>query len=409
MSISLPTTPVDIRTYGLIAGNTLTLTASGSGIAVSGNAGFTTLSPGAVVTHIGTTPVGTDVSPLTTEISEIFGLGGTFAQIYAPVAIIIPGNITTPTLFLPGVYEFTGPNPTISSTITLSGTSTDQFIFRSTSSLTFNPGYGFQFIGSVNTCNIYWASQTDITFSGVPSNANQVVPGTFISNNNFTTSAISGFFGLAAARNDIFLSSNLQIPGLNFTSQSNECRILCIAPNAKVLLSNGNYIPISDLKRGDCVSGDLEFAQSHIVARVEVTRHSPMKLVNMMIFEKDSLGENIPCRRVTMTSEHPIFYDGKRVPAFYFRNLPGVKFERKYLEDMISANLNGEYCLYDLQFEDDGSYVVDGIQVQSRKPTSCLTPLPKELYFNVEKYTMQTEDDYIHSSQTKLTLVDITV
>ena len=44
------------------------------------------------------------------------------------------------------------------------------------------------------------------------------------------------------------------------------------------------------------------------------------------------------------------------------------------------------YTLYDLQFDDDGSYVAENVMIQSRSPWSDLTPLPKNLYYDDTRY-----------------------
>ena len=56
----------------------------------------------------------------------------------------------------------------------------------------------------------------------------------------------------------------------------------------------------------------------------------------------------------------------------------------------------GKYTVYDLQFESEGSYVANGVTVQSRSPRSEITPLSRELYFNDELYTDLTVWDTLN-------------
>ena len=52
------------------------------------------------------------------------------------------------------------------------------------------------------------------------------------------------------------------------------------------------------------------------------------------------------------------------------------------------------YNMWDLQFDTVGSYVANGVTVQSRHPRSYLTPMPKELYFDQNLYTDELKNDY---------------
>ena len=54
--------------------------------------------------------------------------------------------------------------------------------------------------------------------------------------------------------------------------------------------------------------------------------------------------------------------------------------------------------LYDIQFENDGSYIANGVQLQSRCPRSQMTPLAKEDYFNQELYTEEVVWDVFNHS-----------
>lgn len=408
MSITLSP---DLQTFALVAGNDLLNAGPFTNINSAGNAGYTTFSTthGSTITYNGTTPVGMAVSPPTLQIAEIYGPGGIYDQIYALSPVTTVGDITVTNVFGPGTYEIVGATGTaaiISATITLSGTSTDQWIFRSPNGLTFTQGFGFEYQGAPNSCNIYWASGTgatgstgDITFNAVPSNSDLIIPGTFIAVRDFLhTNFTQGLFGPVFAQRNIYITPSPQVPTNQFTSQSNGCRILCVVPDTKVLLITGNYVPISSLKRGDYVASDGNLDKSHRIARVEKTEYSPISIVTLMTFEKDSLGENIPNTTLKVTSGHPIFYNGKRISAYCFHQLPGVKAETKHIRDLIGPSEDGKYYLYDLQFEEDGSYVVEGVKIQSRKPRSFLTPLAKELYFNIDLYQDILENDYLHSS-----------
>ncbi|MEO0236824.1 MAG: hypothetical protein ABIN35_01135 [candidate division WOR-3 bacterium] len=160
--------------------------------------------------------------------------------------------------------------------------------------------------------------------------------------------------------------------------------IPCVVRDTMILMLDGSLKPIQDIKRDDIVGP----APGYRVARLCQTEIDCSTIVDLIIFEPNSLGPNQPSQQLIITSNHPIFYHQKRYPSHSFVLFNGVLHVKRH-------NIN---CLYDLQFEKDGSYIANGIEIQSCSPYSALNPLPKELYFNQSLYTEEfVWDQYLPS------------
>lgn len=167
--------------------------------------------------------------------------------------------------------------------------------------------------------------------------------------------------------------------------------IVCVSRGTQIKMSDGTQRPIETLKRGDEVLG-YEGA-CYRIATVNRQCLSPTERLDLIEILSHALGPDLPSRRLIITSNHPIFYQETRRPAKCFGHLQGVQQHKdvlvtELLESETISNLTGdaEYILYDLQFDEDGSYTANGVVVQSRSPWSDLTPLPEELYFDTSRY-----------------------
>jgi hypothetical protein len=195
-----------------------------------------------------------------------------------------------------------------------------------------------------------------------------------------------------------FTNSNTE-PGTYTFDNLNSLPILCLAANTHILMSNGTEQSIKTIKRGDLVASDPNFTRTNRVSKVNLTSLKPNDYIDIVEFEIESLGNKSPNRQLITTVNHPIIYKNTRKPAYCFYRLPGIKEHKKInLKDFMARSEKTESCdLYDLQFDYDGTYVANGVTVQSRCPRSEYTPLPKELYFDQTLYTDETTwDSYDH-------------
>jgi hypothetical protein len=66
-------------------------------------------------------------------------------------------------------------------------------------------------------------------------------------------------------------------------------------------------------------------------------------------------------------------------------------------------------AMYDIQFEDEGTFYANGIKVDSLPPNATNAALPKEFYFNQHKYTgymLSGEDDPVRNKPTVVDRMD---
>ena len=186
--------------------------------------------------------------------------------------------------------------------------------------------------------------------------------------------------------------------------------ILCLHPDTLILLSDGNYKRIADLQRGDYVAGDIGMEKIYRISNIPISSYSPKQRMNMAILEPGCLGNNYPFQKTIMTEGHPIFYNDKRRPALCFRNFLGIDFQDQVEGyKLLPISERGTVDLYDLQFDVDGTFVANGLQVQSRCPRSICTPLPKELYFDQSLYRDELTTDAEckgHKIETDMTILD---
>jgi uncharacterized repeat protein (TIGR01451 family) len=145
----------------------------------------------------------------------------------------------------------------------------------------------------------------------------------------------------------------------------------CVVRDTMILMMDDTLKPIQDIQRGDWV------APNHQVARLCETVVPTATVNDLMILKAHCLADGLPNRDLLITSNHPIFYEGARRPAWCFKDLVGVSQVKR----------NDIPMLYDLQFEHDGSYIASGIEIQSCSPYSFINPLPKELYFDQSLYS----------------------
>lgn len=173
----------------------------------------------------------------------------------------------------------------------------------------------------------------------------------------------------------------------------NEC-IVCLDENTLILLPDGSTKRIRDLTRGDYVACNLENTKAVRISKINIAAYLPTQKIATVTISPGALGDNIPNKELRMTEGHPIFYNGCRRSARCFKHFDGVTYHEKIeCQEVFPVNREGMVFLYDLQFDDDGSYVANGTLVQSRSPWSCITPLDKALFFDPSMYKEERTGD----------------
>lgn len=163
--------------------------------------------------------------------------------------------------------------------------------------------------------------------------------------------------------------------------------IPCLAPCTRVCMADGTLKEIQHVVRGDLVAGDTARTSVMRVSRVLRNPYRSDQLHSTCVFETGSvIGNNEG--EVRVTYNHPIVYNGVRREAHSFRGAHGVKYhENTNMASVLDPSGTGNHAVYDLQFDVEGQYAVEGgAVIQSRSPCYVYDPLPQALYFDQTKY-----------------------
>jgi len=120
---------------------------------------------------------------------------------------------------------------------------------------------------------------------------------------------------------------------------------------------------IAEIVPGDVVVNGDSNSES-IVKRIIVS----MASAELVYFPQNSLGNGIPHTDLYSTKPHPIFWKGARRDAYAFVGYNGIKLIANTIYDK----------LYSLQFDHEGSFFANGVEVQSHSPYHVIMPLPQE-------------------------------
>ena len=287
----------------------------------------------------------------------------------------------------PGVYTFdSSAGLTGNLTLDAGGDPTAVWIFQIGSTLTTASGSSVTFLDGLGCPGrVYWQVGSSATLGTTTDFIGNIFALTSIT---LTTGATIN--GRALARNGaVTLDSNI-------ISNAVAIACICLAANTQILLADGTVKLIQDIQRGDLVA-DGYMKRNRKVARLTTQKFTSKDLINIIEVPPHSFGPLIPSQSLLITPNHPIINKEARTPAKCFTNLPGVIDHNQVSAETILPEENGQYNLYDIQFEQDGSYYANGLLVQSRSPRSEWSPLPKELYFDSELYTDEVVwDTYDH-------------
>nr|WIL04756.1 hypothetical protein Cduv_276 [Cedratvirus duvanny] len=230
-------------------------------------------------------------------------------------------------------------------------------------------------IGSFTLQNVNFSTSGSLTVT-VFNNGNNLGQGNVSSNGNLvvfvsppSSSSNELLFTFASGDGSV---SSLSIQGIISS-------VACIAYDSDIALVCGSKVKIQDLQRGDEINGGK-------VARVIRNHLSAESLVEAIILEKHSLGPNLPYQKTIVCSDHYLVYQGKRRLARSLIAFPGVRFVQNAAQNVLPRAEDNNYYFYDIQFDHEGEYVVNGLTSQSRSPYAFASPLPEEFYFNKDNY-----------------------
>jgi len=167
----------------------------------------------------------------------------------------------------------------------------------------------------------------------------------------------------------------------------------CLTTNTKILLSDHSEKMIQNIRRGDIVAADPQISRRYLVSRVLSDQYSGNSVLDICEFKPNSIAQNVPNQTLYITSGHPIVHNGARRASRLFTEFDGVTESKNIKFDNLIEGQN-DHRLWDLQFDTVGSYVANGVTVQSRHPQSFITPMPKELYFDQKLYSPEIKNDH---------------
>nr|WIL03213.1 hypothetical protein Cbor_279 [Cedratvirus borely] len=190
------------------------------------------------------------------------------------------------------------------------------------------------------------------------------------------------------------LSFNFFLPlstpsGFVITIDNITSAVVCVAWGSEIEYTQGTK-PIQDVQRGDEIRGGK-------VARVIRNQLHPSTKVEAIVIKKHALGTNLPFQDTIVCADHYLVYQGKRRLAKSLIAFPGVRFVKTEVEKILPPDENGTYYFYDIQFDHEGEYIVNGLVSQSRSPYALVSPLPEDLYFVKDNYKVERTKNTITS------------
>lgn len=151
---------------------------------------------------------------------------------------------------------------------------------------------------------------------------------------------------------------------------------ICLAKNTMITMVDGSTKPIQNINRGDRLLCDKETGSFRRVCRLTEMIHNG----NAILLRKGLLGNT---RDIIITPEHPVWIGNEY--RMYSKNISGA-VPIKILNRV-----------YNIQFEEEGSYYAEGIKVDSMSPNFYQMKLPRNLFFNTLKHNkrlfISEEDD----------------
>jgi hypothetical protein len=322
----------------------------------------------------------TSTSTLKADIDEVWnGFGG-----FRPVATLI--DFSNPPSSIPTGPHYTTSSALVNTTLTLDATFVEGYpmvwAFFIDTSLTIQSGFDIVDInfppGENSLGKIYWFVGDSIA---PDAEAITVGPGTITRGHLITYQSIvfesntgvpnsgSVHNGGAFSRNGSVTLSDTEIYPFN---------PVCFIGSTQVLMFDNTYKSIKDIKRGDIIIEDIKTRKMNVVARMSKTNVFLNTIVNKI--PKGLIGntDDLIC------SEHPIWCN-KDQNRIFPSKIDGCE-KVTLLEP-----------LYNIQYEDEGTFYANGIKVDSLPPYTPSFKLPKKLYFHPEKYddtkVVVSEDD----------------
>jgi hypothetical protein len=140
---------------------------------------------------------------------------------------------------------------------------------------------------------------------------------------------------------------------------------ICVHPESLILMHDKTLKMIKDIRRNDIIIQDIATDKKATVSIVTITPSS--KLVSI-----PSLLDNTP--DLIITYNHPVWINNDDNRIFAEK----IKDAKEYKD--YTGNV------YNLQFDEEGTYYANGFKIDSLSPYHCQTPLSKDNFIDDKKY-----------------------
>lgn len=158
----------------------------------------------------------------------------------------------------------------------------------------------------------------------------------------------------------------------------------CFPGNTPILMEDMSEKKICDIQPGDSVVGchGKIYTVARLIKSPIVTQH-----IEVVRFQSQCLGIDQPYKELVVSKDHPIFFQGTRKPAYALAGLNGVTHETVLASDefgdemvLVGGKDMRVSFMFNIQFEQEGSFVASGLLVQSHSPYHVIDPLPDNLF-----------------------------
>lgn len=178
----------------------------------------------------------------------------------------------------------------------------------------------------------------------------------------------------------VYGSINIVFAGLVSTTNNYvSANFPCFIGSTQILMADKTYKNIKNLKRGDMIIEDIVTNKINKIA--DVPKHTA--ITQCYEIKQNLIGNS----ETLICTNHPIWCNNNENRIFP-SNINGVITVQKFT------------TFYDIQFEEEGTFIANNVKVDSLSPNHRYMKLEKDLFFNTHKFTeyiVQHEDDPIRN------------
>ncbi|AYV81068.1 MAG: hypothetical protein Harvfovirus15_12 [Harvfovirus sp.] len=310
-------------------------------------------------------PPGTSTTPANLPLNTIDQAQGEAETAYnqaislLPEATLIPNNLSESSPLAAGIYTTSSGNPAglfSFDNLTLTGSSTDFFVFIIPGELSFLQGSSITLEGGINPQNIFWAVEGTSSPGFSLTIFQSLIYGNFLLNMGI----ISANLANVVTGRLISLEENLHT-AIVITSSTVTA---CFLRGTKILTPTG-YIPVESLKIGDLVQTKPQLGTKLISKKIKwIGKTTYPKLhpsAKPICIKKDAIAANMPNKDLYVSPQHAIYFNGKLICAKLLVNNGSIFQDERITE--------AEY--YHIELDKHALLIAEGLATESFLDTGC--------------------------------------